>query len=29
MLKLNERSDGFITDKQAETIRKLADKYLS
>jgi hypothetical protein len=29
MLKLNERGDGFITDKQAETIRKLVDKYLS
>lgn len=29
MLKLNETTDGFITDAQAAKIRQLVDKYLS
>lgn len=29
MFKLNETTDGFITDQQAATIRSMVDKYLS
>ena len=29
MLKRTSTHEGFITDKQAETIRNLVDKYLS